>query len=122
LVGEKLVEDQMDDYDEIMRAFAHISSIKENIPKGYEVSEDWVVEYHNALEKVEKTVGKNFDDFKVPDKSLRHPSTIGGITRAKKEMKGFWCDRSILLQKVDAVLTYLQLLLKPMDKKIGFRE
>ena len=93
--------------------------------KHSEVSEDWVIEYHNSVEKVEKELRKNLDDFRVPQKCLKRVEAGGIILPEKKETRyreGLWCDRSIHLQKVDAVLTYLQLLLKPEDRKIGFRE
>ena len=115
----------MADYDEIMRAFALINSIKENIPKNYEVSEGWVIEYHNALDKAEKALEISLDDFRVPQERLKRVEAGGIVLPNKKEIRyreGLWCDCSILLQKVDAVLTYLQLLLKPEDRKIGFRE
>ena len=110
----------MADYDEIMRAFALINSIKENIPKNYEVIEGWVIEYHNALDKVEKEMGKSLLEFRVLEKNLKSPVTVGGKYRTGR--KGLCCERSILLQKVDAVLTYLQLLLRSEDREIGFRE
>jgi hypothetical protein len=109
----------MADYDEIMRAFALISSIKTNIPDSYVVNKDWVIEYHNALDKVEKAIGKSLFEFKVPEKNIErsfHPSNLS----TGEGTYSLCCDRSILLQKVDAVLTYLQLLLKPVDRKIGF--
>jgi len=112
--------------DEIMRAFALISSIKENITKDYQVSEDWVIEYHNALDKVEKALEISLDDFRVPQERLKRVEAAGGIVLPnKKEIRyreGLWFERSILLQKVDAVMNYLQFLLRPEDRKIGFRE
>lgn len=113
----------MVDYDEIMGAFARISSIKENIPKSREASGDWIIEYHNALDKAEKALEISLDDFRVPERNLkRSHASFNALTNKKSYRQGLWCERSILLQKVDAVLTYLQLLLKPEDRKIGFRE
>ncbi len=113
----------MTDYDEIMRAFARINSIKENIPEKVKVSEDWVIEYHAALDQVEKEIGKSLSEFRVSKKSLKQSlASFNTITGTKSYREGLWCDRSILLQKVDAVLTCMQLLLKPEDRRIGFRE
>lgn len=111
----------MADYDEIMRAFALINSIKENIPKDYGVSKHWVIEYHNALDQVEKGTGKNLSEFKVPESSIERVFKPSNLSTGEGTYS-LSCERSILLQKVDAVLTYLQLLLKPEDRKIGFRE
>lgn len=108
--------------DELLRAFALISSLKENIPDDFEVSADWVIEYHNALDKVEKQIGKSLTEFRVQEKNLKRLLASGNyLTGEMTYTEGLWCERSILLQKVGAVLTYLQLLLKPPDKTIGFR-
>jgi hypothetical protein len=113
----------MANYDKILRAYARIESIKENIPKHNWVSEDWVIEYHSALDEVAKETGKNLSEFRVPKKNLKQsPVFVNRMTNEKSHGGGLRCERNILLQKVDAILTYLHLLLKPKNKQIGFED
>ena len=44
----------MDTHDEIIRAIAIVSSIKDNLPSDPYLELRWVDEYHRALAKVER--------------------------------------------------------------------
>ena len=57
--------------DQIPRAYATLSSLRSNIPEAYEVHEKWVHEYNGAIEKLEKSLGIDLTDFKVPNNELQ---------------------------------------------------
>src|SRR5213594_2143003 len=105
----------MDTHDQIIRAIAIVSSIKDNLP-----SEDphlelrWVDEYHRALAKVEETMTLDLAEFRVEQSSIR-PIAVSGnyVTGQVNYSNESFCDRAILLQKSDALLQYLNLLLQP---------
>ena len=47
----------MNDDDQILRAYAAITSIRANVPERHEVEERWVNEFNAAIEKLEKSLG-----------------------------------------------------------------
>ena len=110
----------MADQDKLLRAFARISSIKETMPDNFEVEERWVKEFHSALEQVSTEIDSDLSEFQLDQGALYRSVAGSSMDGEISYRKGLWCERSVLLQKVEAVLTYLQLLLQPPEKKIGF--
>ena len=111
----------MDINDEILKAYSLISSLKGNIPDSSVINDRWVKEYHIAVEKLEKSTGKDLSDFKVPSTDLKKSVAYGNyITKEVKYRDGLWCERNILIQKVDAILIYFTGLQKSEERKIGF--
>ena len=107
--------------DMILRAYSLILSIQKNIPDNYQVSDRWTKEYHSALDKVERYIGSKLEEFRITQSDIKKSiGSSNSITGEVRYRDGLWCERTILLQKVEAVLTYLQFLLKPEDRKIGF--
>ena len=83
-------------------------SIKANMPTGFEVGESWVKEFHDALAGLERQLGMDLVEFRVPREALvRSVSSSNYITGEVWYREGLWCQRSILMQKVDAALYYL---------------
>lgn len=109
--------------DTLLKSYSLILGIKQNIPDNHEVKETWVKEFHAALDRVQKEVNLDLSEFFVPDTAI-HKSLSGFsyMTKEKRFKKGLWCEKKLLLQKVDAVLNYFQLLLQPQEKKIGFNQ
>src|ERR1051326_6337492 len=107
--------------DQILRSYSILSSLKENIPKGHEISDTWVNEYHSALEKLELSIGIDLSEFKVPREQIVK-SVSGGnyLTGEVTYALGLWCERSILIHKLNSVLTYFTGLQSGGEKKIGF--
>ena len=111
----------MANQDRILRAYARIDSIKKTIPDVFEVNEKWVQEYHSAVKQVSTEIDSDLSEFELNPNSLyRSISSSNYISGEVNYRDGLWCERSVLLQKVEALLTYLQLLLQPPGKKIGF--
>jgi hypothetical protein len=113
----------MSNGDQILRAYAMISSLQKNLPPhDYEVEESWVVEFNTAVAKVESALGIGLAEFKVSNDSLvRSVATSNAITGEINYREGRWCRRETLQHKIDAILHYFTGLQTDQEKKIGFK-
>ena len=113
---------RMNDGDQILRAYAAITSIRANVPERNEVEQRWVNEFNAAIAKLEKSLGIDLQEFKVPQDALkRYVASCNSLTSDVTYLEGLWCERAILMQKLDSVLVYFTGLQDRQDKKIGFR-
>ena len=111
----------MSDDDQILRAYAVITSIRTNVPERHEVEERWVKEFNGAIAKLEKSLGIDLEEFKVPQDALkRFVASCNSMTNDVTYLEGLWCERAILMQKLDSVLMYFTGLQDREDTKIGF--
>jgi hypothetical protein len=103
--------------DVLNRAYATISSLRQNLPERFYVSQPYVDEYHRAIEKLANE-GLDLGEFRVPAGELRRRpmvhNTIDGTTEYGRVAE---VERSLFLVKIDAVLAYLKLL----DEESGRR-
>ncbi|MGA2966828.1 MAG: hypothetical protein ABSD64_11495 [Terriglobales bacterium] len=110
---------------EIVKAYALLSSLKQNLPNTFEVTKEWVDDYHSILDSVEKETGESLEEFRIPDGELHRQVTGGnyrtGITTYGKNIV---VQRARFMLKVDAVLGYFQFQTpSPPDKQpIGFKK
>jgi hypothetical protein len=112
----------MHDGDQILRAYATITSIRDNVPERHEVEARWVIEFNAAIERLEKSLGIDLQEFKVPQDALkRYVASCNSLTSDVTYLEGLWCERAILMQKLDSVLVYFTGLQERQDKKIGFQ-
>ena len=112
----------MNNGDQILRAYAAITSIRANVPERHEVEERWVNEFNSAIEKLEKSLGIDLQEFKVPQDALkRFVASCNSQTGDVTYLDGLWCERAILMQKLDSVLVYFTGLQDREDTQIGFR-
>ena len=111
----------MSDNDQILRAYATITSIRANVPERHEVEERWVKEFNVAIAKLEKSLGIDLEEFKVPQDALkRFVASCNSMTNDVTYLEGLWCERAILMQKLDSVLVYFTGLQDQEENKIGF--
>ncbi len=61
----------LNDDDQILRAYAAITSIRANVPERPQIEERWVNEFNTAIEKLEKSLGIDLKEFKVPKDALK---------------------------------------------------
>ena len=102
LLGGGVMATSMNDDDQILRAYAAITSIRANVPERHEVEERWVNEFNAAIEKLEKSLGIDLQEFKVPHDALkRFVASCNSLTNDVTYLKGLWCERAILMQKLD---------------------
>ena len=107
--------------DQILRAYAAITSIRAHVPERPQVEERWVDEFNAAIEKLEKSLGIDLQEFKVPQDALkRFVASCNSLTGDVTYLDGLWCERAILMQKLDSVRVYFTGLQDREDNKIGF--
>jgi hypothetical protein len=112
---------RMSDDDQILRAYATITSMKANVPERPQIEERWVIEFNGAIEKLEKSLSIDLQEFKVPQDALkRFVASCNSLTNDVTYLEGIWCERAILMQKLDSVLVYFTGLQDREDNKIGF--
>ena len=111
----------MSDDDQILRAYATITSMKANVPERPQIEERWVIEFNAAIEKLEKSLSIDLQEFKVPQDALkRFVASCNSLTNDVTYLEGVWCERAILMQKLDSALVYFTGLQDREDIKIGF--
>ena len=85
------------------------SPVKVNLPDHYVVEEHWAKEYNSAIQKIEISLDINLEEYKVPSNMIKpEPSFVNGETGEAIYSKELFCERAILLQKVDSALEYIQ--------------
>lgn len=84
-------------------------ALKDNVPDAYEVEDAWVNEFHDALGGLETQLNMDLAEFRLPPSAnYRSVASSNSITGDVSYHEGLWCQRSMLLQKVDALLYYLK--------------
>lgn len=112
----------MGDSDQILRAYATITSMRANVPERPQIEERWVIQFNSAIEKLEKSLDIDLQEFKVPQDALkRFVASCNSLTSDVTYLEGLWCERAILMQKLDSVLVYFSGLQDREDNPIGFR-
>jgi hypothetical protein len=107
--------------DELARSYAMLSSFRKNIDQIYDVTTKYVNEYHNVLTKLEG-MGINISEFRIPDSEVTKRVTGGSyITGEKWYSDEKYVDRAYFLIKLDAVLSYFEIITSEKPKRIGFR-
>src|SRR4029078_3722794 len=110
----------MSDDDQILRAYATITSIWANVPTRDKLEERWVKEFNVAIAKLEKSLGIDLEEFKVPQDALkRFVASCNSMTNDVTYLEGLWCERAILMQKLDSVLVYFTGLQDQENNQIG---
>lgn len=105
-----------------LRAYSQLLSIKNNLPDHVDIEESWVIQFHECLESMSDILDGQVNEFKVSEADIKHQEYQISYEPIQSELsKDKFCDRSKLMAKIDAVLTYIQLKSPPEDKKqIGF--
>lgn len=94
--------------DRLRPAIARMRAIKDNVPKGYEVEQAWVNEFHDAIDGLERQLTMELAEFRLPSSALYRSVASSNMDGQLTYRDGLWCQRTMLLQKVDALLYYLQ--------------
>jgi hypothetical protein len=110
--------------DEIAKAYALLSSLKQNIPDNFQVDQSWVNDFHSALQKIESATGTSLQEFRVPPQEMRRETTGGNYLTGEVHHSGRTViERTRLLLKVDAVLTFFEYVRdQPAKGKLGFHK
>ncbi len=116
--------------DVVLRSYSRLNALKVNLPKnGWGIDEKYIREYHDMLTVLEGATGMRLEEFRIPDNELQRVMTsytppgpyFGGEEKTTYTNERY-CDRDYVLSKLDAILTYFQILNSPKEEnKIGFR-
>lgn len=93
--------------DELVRAFAMLSSLRKNVAEMNEVSEMYIQEFYSVLDRLEKT-GISVSEFRIPSQTIY-------FVRARR-----YIDKRFLLTKLDALLGYFEIITSEKPRRIGF--
>lgn len=94
--------------DVLRRAKARVRALRDNVPRKYEVEKAWVDEYHDAIASLEKELEIALPEFRVREDALyRSVASSNYMSGEVNYRHGLWCHSARLLQKVDALLNYL---------------
>jgi hypothetical protein len=112
----------VDTQDGLIRVYVRLSALRKNLDKmtNYSIEETYVQEYHQILQKAE-ALGLNVSDFRVSDsllnRQLRMQSLEGNRYSDEK-----YVDKAFFLSKLDAILSYFEILTSEKPQQIGFRK
>ena len=102
--------------DDLTRALSTIHGVKANLPDYPVVEDHWVKEYNSAIQKIESSLGINLEEYKVPSHLIKpEPAFVDNETGGATYSKELYCERAILLHKVDSSLEYLKIYTKNMS-------
>lgn len=108
--------------DELARAYAMLSSLRKNIGEmtAYNVPETYVSEFHSVLDRL-GNIGIDVSEFRIPDSEVAPEitswNTLNGEATYSDEK---YVERSFILTKLDAVLSYFEIITSEKPKKMGF--
>ena len=114
--------------DLIIRTYSRLVALKNNLPEDSDTKEKYVKDYHDIIVLLENETGLSLDEFQVPEIELEYRITSswpslpniqeGGRTYSKDR----YCERPMLLSKIDALLSYFQIRFLSEEKRsIGFQ-
>lgn len=110
-----------DDQDKLRRAYARLAGLKNNLPTGFYVSQDYVGEYHEALQHLEE-LELETSEFRVPQNQLKRRVVSSNYLTGEVDYADQpEVERTFLAAKIDSVLTYFDLITDTQSRKIGFR-
>ncbi len=111
----------MNSQDEILRAYVLLKSLRKNIDQIGSIPENYVREYHSILVKLENSTGIALLEFRIPDSEINPTITsVGPSGRHYSETK--YAPRPFMLTKMDAIISYFEIITSPEPKKMGFHK
>jgi hypothetical protein len=111
----------MDPLDKLARAYARLEALRDALPESSSITERYVDEYHAALKHL-SDLGEDVAEFSIPDGDLRHMvSSSNAITREQRFTADRRVARPLLLAKLNAVLSYFNMVEGRTAKPIGFK-
>jgi len=107
----------------LAKLLARLTALKTNVPqKGYGVPKKYVDEFNSILKGLGETSGEDLNEFMVPTGEVKPRMTSIDMSGRKTYSSESYCDREFISMKIDSVLGYFTLLLKPTEiqNKLGF--
>jgi hypothetical protein len=112
--------------DEIIRAYAMLQSLRKNVdqmPNYSVIEETFVHEFHSTLDRL-ANIGIDVSEFRIPDTLMKSKVTSGHIGADRvghfAYSKEKYVKKSIIMTKLDAILSYFEIITSDKPKRIGF--
>ncbi len=108
--------------DRIARAYARLLALRNSLPNDDRVHERYVREFHGALDHL--AVRFDVEEFRVLPEDIGRRWEATNRTGQTEWSKDTYVDRALLMAKLDAVLTYFEIVMaKPQPgspPQLGF--
>lgn len=114
-----------DPKDKLLRAYARLSSLKENLPNNL-IPETLVAEYHAALNHLEE-LGFDIAEFKIPANLVTPTLTSFNYISGDRHYSDIrYVDRDFFMIKLSAAVSFFQLSMQSQEsptasRTIGFK-
>lgn len=111
------------DSDKILRIYTRLRALKEHLPGSSQLHQKYVDEYHSLIKELSDATGEELDEFSIATQEIKPKLVAVGIAGGVKHYsKDAYCERALLLMKMDALLSYFNIkYLSKEERKIGFR-
>jgi len=110
------------DQIKLIEAYARLKALKANLPGQYQVHEKYVQEFHSILDRLAEISGFNLNNFRVASSEVGPVETGGNsMTGEVYYSEDNRCERSVLMMKIDGVLTFFEIGLSSKKSEIGFK-
>jgi hypothetical protein len=115
--------------EQIIRAYARLTSLKDNLQSVYSINEKYIKEYHEIIQIIEEALNISLKEFKIPENEIKHelrsswPSIPSlGRKAGATYSKDRYCERALFMSKLDALLSYFKIKYLSSEKtEIGFQ-
>jgi len=105
--------------DELIRAYATLKSLRNNIAGMTDVKETYVNAFHTVLIRLQD-IGINTSEFWIPYSEINpRTASINTLTGVKQYTEERYVDKSFILTKLDAILGYFEIITAEKPKRIG---
>lgn len=114
--------------DTFARAYATLSSLRNNVSQmTSNVPETYVHEFHSVLNRLEG-IGRDVSEYRITDSEIA-PRVISistltfrnGPKAGTSYSKEKYVDKHLILYKLDAILSYFEIITAKPPREIGFR-
>jgi len=109
--------------DKILRAYTRLVALKENLLSRHDIHEKYIKDYHEIVDVLSSEAHTSLGEFRIPAHEIK-PILTGGnyLTGEKFYSKDNYCERTLFLSKLDALLSYFQIKYLSKEKQeIGFK-
>ena len=111
------------DSDKMVRVYTRLKALRDNLPDSFQVNEKYVSEYHSLVNELSTITGSALDEFNVSSQEIKPKLVAVALGGGGRQYSNdCYCERPLLLAKIDALLSYFQITFLSEDKqRIGFR-
>ena len=111
----------MADIDKLRRAFATLSSLRQNLPENYRLHEKYIIEYHKIIDDL-RDQKIDLDEFRIPEREVK-PILVQSnyLTEESEYSRERYVEKAYFLMKLDALLGYFTLTIDDKKPRIGFK-